>query len=82
MIKKIIEHIENLQRIRDEELGGRLEELETELSGKEKAAVTVESALKASKDNVKQEEKKRAQINRGIASVRNYCYFRNELDQS
>ena len=69
-IASILEHIESLQRLRDEELGGRLDDLEKELSEKEKAAVAEESKLKATKDNVKQEEKKRAQINKGINSVR------------
>jgi hypothetical protein len=46
-----------------------LEELESDLSSKEKAAVKVEAALKATKDNFKQEERKKTQITKGMNSV-------------
>ncbi len=65
----IAERIQSLQQIRDGELGGKLEELEKDLVTAEKAVVTTESALKAVKDNIKGEEKKRTQIQKGMTSV-------------
>lgn len=61
--------IEELQRHRDTELGGRLEELESDLSTKEKSSLKVEAALKVVKDNVKQEERKKNQIKKGMGTV-------------
>jgi structural maintenance of chromosome 2 len=68
-VKAIQAHVRELQRQRDEELGGRLEELESRLSAKEKSAAKAETALKTSKDNKKQEEKKRVQIEKGMNTV-------------
>ncbi len=60
--------IEHLQHLRDKELGSRLEELETDLVEKEKAANKVESATKVVRDNIKQEDKKKAQTVKGMKS--------------
>lgn len=69
-IKTIQSKIEALQQKRDEELGGRLVELEADLSGKEKNAVKLEASLKATRDELKQEERKKKQIEKGMTSVR------------
>lgn len=58
-----------LQTQRNVELGGKLEELESELKGKETNAVQIEASLKSIKDNVRQEEKKKKNIEKGMASV-------------
>ena len=60
--------IEDLQKQRDEELGGKLSELEAALKEREKETMKAESAMKANTDTKKQEEKKRQQIIRGINS--------------
>ena len=51
-----------MQRQRDQEQGGKLEQLEKELKEKEKDTIKVESSLKSVKDSKKQEEKKKQQI--------------------
>ena len=68
-IQKIAEmtsQIAELQRTRDEELGGKLQELEFALKEREKETMKAESALKANNDSKKQEEKKKQQITRSI----------------
>lgn len=68
-IQKIAEmtsQIAELQRTRDEELGGKLQELELALKEREKETMKAESALKANNDSKKQEEKKKQQIARSI----------------
>ena len=68
-IQKIAEmtsQIAELQRTRDEELGGKLQELELALKEREKETMKAESALKANNDSKKQEEKKKQQITRSI----------------
>ena len=55
-----------LQRKRDEELGGKLQELEVESKARDTETMKAESAQKANNDAKKQEEKKRQQIIRGI----------------
>ena len=60
--------IEDLQKRRDEELGGKLSDLEAALKEREKETMKAESAMKANTDTKKQEEKKRQQIIRGINS--------------
>ena len=62
--EEITQRIEELQRQRDQEQGGKLEQLEKELKDKEKDTIKVESNLKNVKDSKKQEEKKRQQINK------------------
>ena len=61
-IESISERIEELQKQRDQEQGGKLEQLEKELKEKEKDTIKVESNLKSVKDSKKQEEKKKQQI--------------------
>ena len=51
-----------MQKQRDQEQGGKLEQLEKELKEKEKDTIKVESNLKSVKDSKKQEEKKKQQI--------------------
>ena len=68
-IKKIAEmtnQIAELQRTRDEELGGKLQELELALKEREKETMKADSALKSNNDSKKQEEKKKQQITRSI----------------
>merc|ERR1712223_268695 len=60
--------IEDLQKRRDDELGGKLSDLEAALKEREKETMKAESAMKANTDTKKQEEKKRQQIIRGINS--------------
>merc|ERR1711874_88409 len=50
-IESISERIEELQRQRDQEQGGKLEQLEKELKEKEKDTIKVESNLKSVKDS-------------------------------
>ncbi len=64
-VKEIQERLGELQRQRDEELGGSLGQAEKEHSEKEKEVVKSEAALKAVKDNKRQEEKKKKQIEKG-----------------
>jgi len=64
-LENISERIEELQRQRDQEQGGKLEQLEKELKEKEKDTIKVESSLKSVKDSKKQEEKKKQQIIKG-----------------
>jgi len=64
-IESITTRIEELQRQRDQEQGGKLEQLEKELKEKEKDTIKVESNLKNVKDSKKQEEKKKQQIIKG-----------------
>lgn len=64
-IQDISQRIEDLQKQRDQEQGGKLETLEKELKDKEKDAIKVESSLKSVKDSRKQEEKKKQQIIKG-----------------
>ena len=74
-------NIQTLETRRDEELGGRLTELEENLKEKEKEHLKADSTLKAVKDNKKQEEKKIAQITKGMntvscaASISSLFYF-------
>ena len=66
-------NIQTLETRRDEELGGRLTELEENLKEKEKEHLKADSTLKAVKDNKKQEEKKIAQITKGMNTV-SFCF--------
>ena len=65
-IAEMTNQIAELQRTRDEELGGKLQELELALKEREKETMKAESALKANNDSKKQEEKKKQQIARSI----------------
>ena len=65
-IAEMTNQIAELQRTRDEELGGKLQELELALKEREKETMKAESALKANNDSRKQEEKKKQQIARSI----------------
>lgn len=58
--------IKELERERDNEIGGQVAEKEETLREKEKLEGKVKSALKALKDNVKQEEKKQKQIEKSL----------------
>jgi hypothetical protein len=74
-IEEIRANIVRLEKQRDDELGGRLTELENELSVREKEHMKAQTALEAAKDNKKQEEKKRGQTQRGLNSVSYFIYF-------
>jgi len=65
-IAEMTNQITELQKRRDEELGGKLNELEAALKERDKDTMKAESSLKANNDTKKQEEKKRQQIVRGI----------------
>ena len=69
-IEELGENIKTLEKQRDEELGGRLTELECNLKEKEKDNLKAETNLKTVKDNKKQEEKKMTQIQKGMNTVR------------
>ena len=58
--------IKELERARDNEIGGQVSEKEELLKEKEKQEAKASSALKTLKDNVKQEEKKKKQIEKGL----------------
>ena len=70
-IEEFRANITRLEQQRDEELGGRLTELEDGLKDAEKANIKSESQLKGEKDNKKQDEKKIAQLEKEMATVRN-----------
>jgi len=59
-IESITTRIEELQRQRDQEQGGKLEQLEKELKEKEKDTIKVESNLKNVKDSKKTRRKEKA----------------------
>merc|ERR1712115_519337 len=59
--------IRELERARDNEIGGQVSEKEDALREKEKHEAKVTSALKTLKDNVKQEDKKKKQIEKGLS---------------
>ncbi|CAB4067167.1 SMC2 [Lepeophtheirus salmonis] len=65
-IKKIAERIITLEKERDEELGGKLEELEEALKNKSNNCMKLEASLKSLLDNKKLEAKKCQQIQRGM----------------
>jgi len=67
-IGRIHTRVEELHRLREGELGGKLDELERVLSEREKTAVTLESSIKATRDSAKGEEKKMMQIRKGLDS--------------
>jgi len=58
--------IKELERARDNEIGGQVAEKEGLLREKEKQEAKVTSALKTLKDNVKQEDKKKKQIEKSL----------------
>jgi len=58
--------IKELERARDNEIGNQVKEKEEELKDKEKIEAKMTSALKTLKDNVKQEDKKKKQIEKGL----------------
>merc|ERR1739842_77743 len=58
-IESITTRIEELQRQRDQEQGGKLEQLEKEVKEKEKDTIKVESNLKNVKDSKKKKKKKK-----------------------
>ena len=58
--------IQELERARDNEIGGQVAEKETLLREKEKLEAKATSQLKTLKDNVKQEDKKRKQIEKSL----------------
>ena len=59
--------IQELERARDNEIGGQVAEKETHLREKEKLEAKATSQLKTLRDNVKQEEKKKKQIEKSLA---------------
>ena len=65
-IAKIEAEITELERQRDNELGTEVSEREAVLKEKEKSEAKVTSAFNTLKDNVKQEQKKRSQIESSI----------------
>lgn len=65
-IQEMGNQIAELQRTRDEELGGKLQELELALKEREKETMKAESTYKSNTDSKKQEEKKKQQITRSI----------------
>ena len=76
-IESITTRIEELQRQRDQEQGGKLEQLEKELKEKEKDTIKVESNLKNVKDSKKQEEKKKQQIIK-VCTLRQKVFWKTE----
>jgi len=58
--------IEELERERDNEIGGQVAEKESALRDVEKREAKASSAMKTLEDNVKQEDKKRKQIQKGL----------------
>ena len=58
--------IQELERARDNEIGGQVAEKETLLREQEKLEAKATSQLKTLKDNVKQEDKKRKQIEKSL----------------
>ena len=58
--------IEELERARDNVIGGQVAEKETALRDVEKREAKASSAMKTLEDNVKQEDKKRKQIQKGL----------------
>ena len=76
-IESITTRIEELQRQRDQEQGGKLEQLEKELKEKEKDTIKVESNLKNVKDSKKQEEKKKQQIIK-VCTLKQKVLFKTE----
>ena len=69
-IEELESAIKELERARDTEMGGELEQRETFLKEKEKEEAKVSSTLKTLKDNIKQEERKK----KGIEKVINQKY--------
>ena len=69
LIDQLKVKIVHLEKQRDEELGGRLNELEDELKDSEKSNLKAETNLKAEKDLKKQNEKKVTQIQKGMSTV-------------
>ena len=59
--------IKELERARDNEIGGQVAEKEQVLREKEKLEAKATSGLKTLKDNVKQEDKKKKQIEKSLA---------------
>ena len=76
-IESITTRIEELQRQRDQEQGGKLEQLEKELKEKEKDTIKVESNLKNVKDSKKQEEKKKQQIIK-VCTLKQKVFWKTE----
>ncbi|XP_047490218.1 structural maintenance of chromosomes protein 2-like [Penaeus chinensis] len=66
-VKELDNQIIQLQQLRDNETGGRLQELEKILKEKEKAEVKLSAALKNLKENIKAEEKKKKQLEKSLA---------------
>jgi len=65
-IREIGEQLAELQRARDQELGGRLKEVEAEAKEKDKETLKIDADIKANNDAKKQEDKKRNQIVKGM----------------
>ncbi|XP_076058324.1 structural maintenance of chromosomes 2 [Oratosquilla oratoria] len=66
-VKELENQIIQLQQIRDNETGGKLQELEKELKNKEKSEVKIVAALKNLKETLKAEEKKRKQLEKSLS---------------
>ena len=66
-VSKIEAEIKELERERDNEIGDRVADKEATLKDMEKKEAKESSALKTLKDNVKQEVKKRVQIEKNIS---------------
>ena len=66
-VGRIEAEIKELERQRDNELGDQVSDKEAVLQEKEKKEAKVSSALKTLKDNVKQEGKKKAQIEKSVS---------------
>ncbi|XP_064086930.1 structural maintenance of chromosomes protein 2-like [Macrobrachium nipponense] len=66
-VKELENHIIQLQQIRDNETGGRLQELEKILKETEKGEVKMSVALKNLKETLKAEEKKKKQLEKSVA---------------
>jgi len=67
-VGRIEAEIKELERQRDNELGDQVSDKEAVLQEKEKKEAKVSSALKTLKDNVKQEGKKKAQIEKSVSA--------------
>ncbi|XP_065220294.1 structural maintenance of chromosomes protein 2 [Planococcus citri] len=66
-MKEMDQNIAKLQEIRDKQMGGKLQEIETELKDAEKAEAVVAATCKTSKTNLTAEEKKLKQLEKSLA---------------
>lgn len=68
--RQLQEEIKELERARDQDLGDNLADKDNALKEKEKTEAKAASAVKTLKDNIKQEERKRKQVEKSLADDR------------